>query len=241
MIVAVEPSADQLGGALAGALRERLGPATRFVGIGGPALAAQGLVSPFDPSRLAVVGVFNALATYPEVLRRARETAVIARVEQPDIAILVDAWGFNLRVARALRREDPGLPLVERVRAGGGAGTPPGLADRGGQLGRRVEGRVAGGRGRGHRGLDMAQRQVRALDVGLDLRKHGSEVVVVAAAQDQRPVKDRGMDQQVAARLDHQLDAAARDRVRAVNLQYIRNSGIKSVEANVVYAVADKN
>jgi ubiquinone/menaquinone biosynthesis C-methylase UbiE len=38
-----------------------------------------------------------------------------------------------------------------------------------------------------------------------------------------------------------QLDAAARDRVRAVNLEYIRNSGIKSVEANVVYAVADKS
>jgi hypothetical protein len=33
---------------------------------------------------------------------------------------------------------------------------------------------------------------------------------VAAAAQDQRPVKDRGMDQQVSARLDHQLDAVAR-------------------------------
>jgi ubiquinone/menaquinone biosynthesis C-methylase UbiE len=37
-----------------------------------------------------------------------------------------------------------------------------------------------------------------------------------------------------------QLDAAARDRVRAVNLEYIRNSGIKAVEANVIYAVANK-
>ena len=37
-----------------------------------------------------------------------------------------------------------------------------------------------------------------------------------------------------------QLDAAARDRVRAANLEYIRSSGIKAVEANVVYAVADK-
>jgi ubiquinone/menaquinone biosynthesis C-methylase UbiE len=37
-----------------------------------------------------------------------------------------------------------------------------------------------------------------------------------------------------------QLDAAARDRVRAANFEYIRNSGIKSVEANVVYAIAEK-
>ena len=104
---------------------------------------------------------------------------------------------------------DSGLPLIQGVRPGRGAGPPPGLGDRGGQLRRGVEGRVAGGRSRGHRRLDVAQRQVGALDVGLDLREHGREVVVAAAAQDPRPVEDRGMDQQVAARLDHQLDAGA--------------------------------
>ena len=37
-----------------------------------------------------------------------------------------------------------------------------------------------------------------------------------------------------------QLDASARERVRIANLNYIRDSGIRSVEANVVYAVATK-
>lgn len=37
-----------------------------------------------------------------------------------------------------------------------------------------------------------------------------------------------------------QLDAADRERVRATNLDYIRQSGIRSVEANVVYAIAEK-
>jgi hypothetical protein len=37
-----------------------------------------------------------------------------------------------------------------------------------------------------------------------------------------------------------QLDATARERVRAANLSYIRNSGVRSVEANVVYAIAAK-
>ena len=37
-----------------------------------------------------------------------------------------------------------------------------------------------------------------------------------------------------------QLDVAARDRVRAANFAYIRNSGVNSVEANVVYAVAHR-
>jgi len=36
------------------------------------------------------------------------------------------------------------------------------------------------------------------------------------------------------------LDAAARERVRAANLNYIRNSGVRAVEANVVYAIAAK-
>jgi ubiquinone/menaquinone biosynthesis C-methylase UbiE len=37
-----------------------------------------------------------------------------------------------------------------------------------------------------------------------------------------------------------QLDAGDRERVRAVNVDYIRQSGIGSVEANVVYAIAEK-
>jgi ubiquinone/menaquinone biosynthesis C-methylase UbiE len=37
-----------------------------------------------------------------------------------------------------------------------------------------------------------------------------------------------------------QLEAAARERVRAASFEFIRNSGTTSVEANVVYAVAQK-
>jgi ubiquinone/menaquinone biosynthesis C-methylase UbiE len=37
-----------------------------------------------------------------------------------------------------------------------------------------------------------------------------------------------------------QLDAAARERVRAANLAFIRQSGIAAVEANVVFAIAPK-
>ncbi|HSS69754.1 MAG TPA: methyltransferase domain-containing protein [Casimicrobiaceae bacterium] len=37
-----------------------------------------------------------------------------------------------------------------------------------------------------------------------------------------------------------QMDADAREHVRAANLNYIRTSGLRSVEANVVYAIATK-
>ena len=115
MLVAAEPSGDMLGAALAAALRKRLGPGLRLVGVGGRLMAAEGLVSPFDPAALAVLGVFNAVAAYPEVLRRARQAAAIATAERPDAAVLIDAWGFNLRVAYRLRRLDPALPLIKYV------------------------------------------------------------------------------------------------------------------------------
>jgi len=44
-----------------------------------------------------------------------RETAALAAREKPDIAVLIDSWGFTLRVAHALRRLDPRLPLVKYV------------------------------------------------------------------------------------------------------------------------------
>ncbi len=115
MLVAVEPSGDALGAGLAAALSARLGPKARFVGVGGPAMAREGIESPFDPSSMAVVGVFNALAAWPQVRRRARETAALAARERPDVAVLIDAWGFNLRVAQRLRQVDPALPLIKYV------------------------------------------------------------------------------------------------------------------------------
>jgi lipid-A-disaccharide synthase len=115
MLVAVEPSGDALGASLAAALRERLGPTTRFIGVGGSAMAREGIESPFNPSRMAVVGAFNAIAAWPEVRARARQTAALAAREHPDVAVLIDAWGFNLRVAARLREVDPTVPLVKYV------------------------------------------------------------------------------------------------------------------------------
>jgi lipid-A-disaccharide synthase len=115
MVVAAEASGDTLGADLIHALRRRLGEGARFVGVGGPRMAAEGVVSPFDIASLSVLGVFEGLKAYPLVLRRADETAALAAREVPDVAVLIDAWGFNLRVAQRLRRLDPKLTLVKYV------------------------------------------------------------------------------------------------------------------------------
>lgn len=115
MLVAAEASGDSLGAGLARALRDRLGGDVRFVGVGGAKMAAEGVVSPFDIAELSVLGLFEGLMAWPRVRRRAREVAALAAREKPDVAVLIDSWGFTLRVAHRLRAQDPGLPLVKYV------------------------------------------------------------------------------------------------------------------------------
>jgi lipid-A-disaccharide synthase len=115
MLVAAEASGDHLGAALAQGLRERLGPGLRLTGVGGARMAAAGIESPFDIGELSVLGLVEGLLAYPRVVRRAEETAALARRERPDLVVLIDSWGFTLRVARRLRGLDPPPRIVKYV------------------------------------------------------------------------------------------------------------------------------
>jgi lipid-A-disaccharide synthase len=114
MLVAAEASGDLLGAGLARALKTKI-PDVRFVGVGGAKMAAEGVHSPFDISELSVLGIFEGLAAYPRVIARVRDTLALAQAEKPDIAVLIDSWGFTLRVAQALKRWNPGLKVVKFV------------------------------------------------------------------------------------------------------------------------------
>jgi len=115
MLVAAEASGDALGAGLARALKARLGDGVRFVGVGGGRMAAEGVASPFDISDLSILGLFEAIPAYPRVMRRVADTAALARREKPDVAVLIDSWGFNIRLAKALRKADPDIALVKYV------------------------------------------------------------------------------------------------------------------------------
>ena len=115
MLVAAEASGDDRGAGLARALRRRLGDDVRFVGVGGSQLAGEGLESPFDIAELSILGIFEGLRAYPRIMRRVRETAAITARERPDVVVLIDSWGFTIRVARAIRRIAPAVPLVKYV------------------------------------------------------------------------------------------------------------------------------
>lgn len=114
MLVAAEASGDTLGAGLARALKIRI-PGVELVGVGGAKMAAEGVDSPFDISQLSVLGIFEGVAAYPRVVARVRDTLALAAREKPDVAVLIDSWGFTLRVAQGLKRQDPKLKVVKFV------------------------------------------------------------------------------------------------------------------------------
>ena len=115
MLVAAEASGDALGAGLARALKGRLGEDVTFVGVGGPRMAAEGVDSPFDIGELSILGWIEGLRAYGRVKRRVAETAALAAREAPDAVVLIDSWGFTIRVAEAIRAASPNTPLIKYV------------------------------------------------------------------------------------------------------------------------------
>jgi lipid-A-disaccharide synthase len=115
MLVAAEASGDALGAGLAKALKSRLGPDVVFVGVGGRKMAEQGVASPFDIAELSILGWIEGLRAYGKVKARVAETAALAAREKPDAVVLIDSWGFTIRVAKAIRAAQPNVPLIKYV------------------------------------------------------------------------------------------------------------------------------
>lgn len=115
MLVAAEASGDALGAGLAKALKRRLGDDLTLVGIGGPRMAAEGITSPFDIADLSIHGWLEGLKAYGLVRQRVADTTGLAARERPDAVVLIDSWGFTIRVAEALRPLMPDVPLIKYV------------------------------------------------------------------------------------------------------------------------------
>jgi lipid-A-disaccharide synthase len=102
--VAGEVSADNHGAALMRSLRQ-LDSQLRFVGRGGPqmkACAGENFKNWIDEA--AVLGLWEVIRKYGYFRKQFRQTIVEISQIKPDAVILMDYPGFNLRLARALRR-----------------------------------------------------------------------------------------------------------------------------------------
>jgi lipid-A-disaccharide synthase len=112
--VAAEESGDALGAALARALIAG-GGALNLAGVGGRAMAAAGIESPFPIDDLAIIGVSAIPRRLPMILRRIRETADAIIAARPDAVVIIDSPDFTHRVARRVRAREPSIPIIDYV------------------------------------------------------------------------------------------------------------------------------
>jgi lipid-A-disaccharide synthase len=111
-LVAAEESGDVLGGALIAALRALHSGAIAVEGVGGRAMAAEGLKSLFDTADLSIIGLAAIPRKLPLILRRIREASEAVIAAQPDALIIIDSPDFTHRVARRVRKAAPNIPII---------------------------------------------------------------------------------------------------------------------------------
>jgi lipid-A-disaccharide synthase len=114
-LIATEESGDRLGAHLMKVLRQRLGGAVRFEGVGGQSMAREGLTSLFPIEELSIIGLAAVLKQLPKVLRLIRETVGAVMRARPDILVIIDSPDFTHRVAKRVRARDPAIPIIDYV------------------------------------------------------------------------------------------------------------------------------
>jgi len=114
-LIATEESGDRLGANLMKVLRQRLGGAVHFEGVGGRAMAREGLMSLFPIEELSIIGLAAVVKELPKILGLIKETAAVVAEVSPDILVIIDSPDFTHRVARRVRAKDPAIPIVNYV------------------------------------------------------------------------------------------------------------------------------
>jgi lipid-A-disaccharide synthase len=114
-LIATEESGDRLGAGLMKVLRQRLGGAVEFEGVGGRAMAREGLSSLFPIEELSIIGFAGVVMQLPKILRLIRQTADAVIAAEPDILVIIDSPDFTHRVARHVRSSDAAIPIVNYV------------------------------------------------------------------------------------------------------------------------------
>lgn len=109
MIVAGEASGDLHAANLVKAIKQ-LNPRVQFFGLGGELMQKEGVDLYCDITRFAVVGFFEVIKNLPKF--KSIFAGILEKTKnlRPDLAILVDYPGFNLRLAKELKKQN--IPII---------------------------------------------------------------------------------------------------------------------------------
>ncbi len=109
MVVVGEASGDAHAARVVTALKQRA-PALNISGIGGDKLRAAGMDVTIDFSELAVMGLVEVLKKYRHLKGVFNQMVELLKDQRPDLLILVDYPGFNLKLAKQAKKL--GIPVV---------------------------------------------------------------------------------------------------------------------------------
>jgi lipid-A-disaccharide synthase len=108
-----EPSGVAIAATLMRTLKRRVDGEIAFAGLGGPAMADEGMRLIYDPARTATMWLWGNLKRVPAHRRALKASIADWKRDRPDVVVTVDYQAFHLFVgthARAL-----GLPVVHFV------------------------------------------------------------------------------------------------------------------------------
>ncbi len=113
-LIAGEPSGDRLGASLMRGLAAE-GAHVQYLGVGGEAMAAEGLESLFPIEETSIMGIAEVLPRLPNLIRRINQTVEAVLSSKPDALITIDSPGFTMRVAKKVRAAAPDIPIIHYV------------------------------------------------------------------------------------------------------------------------------
>jgi len=111
MFIVGEASADAHAAAVIRELRRR-SPEVQLFGAGGPQMKAAGMELTVDLTEHAVVGLVEVLKNYGRFRRIFNDLLAEMDQRQPDVVVLVDFPGFNLRFAKAVNQRHPQTKVI---------------------------------------------------------------------------------------------------------------------------------
>src|SRR5690606_7324095 len=86
-----------------------------FSGVGGHAMAGEGLTSLFPLDDIAVMGFTAVIGRLRTIIDRVHRTVDAAVAGRPDILVIIDSPDFTHAVAKRVRKRLPDLPVVDYV------------------------------------------------------------------------------------------------------------------------------